>query len=252
MNNYENKVKREMLIWEKELLKNPSLSSRFAKGLQNRVNNMIPANIHQIVTQAIKRMVKVVLFGFEFMSKKPLRGTTIAHREKKVLEKIDQYKTLAIASGFGTGAGGIFIGMADFPILLSIKMKFLFEVASLYGFDVKNYKERVFILYVFQLAFSSQQSRQEVYKKIVNWEEYAKSLPTKEDIFDWRSFQQEYRDYIDFEKMLQLVPGIGAVVGAYANNKLMKQLGNVAMQAYRLRLLGSPNTTIEHTIITEN
>lgn len=57
--------------------------------------------------------------------------------------------------------------------------------------------------------------------------------------FDWRIFQQEYRDYIDIAKMLQMVPGIGAVVGAYANYKLMDKLGNTAMNAYRLRLLGN-------------
>ena len=54
---------------------------------------------------------------------------------------------------------------------------------------------------------------------------------------DWRKFQQEYRDYIDFAKMLQLVPGIGAFVGAYANNNLLKHLGETAMNAYRLRIL---------------
>ena len=30
---------------------------------------------------------------------------------------------------------------------------------------------------------------------------------------DWQQLQQEYRDTIDFRKMLQLVPGIGAIVG---------------------------------------
>ncbi|PKM50429.1 MAG: ABC transporter-associated protein EcsC [Firmicutes bacterium HGW-Firmicutes-7] len=237
---YDNLVKKEMLLWEKKMLKNPNMTNLLAKGFQNKVNSMVPNKVHHIITEGIKKTVKLVLFGSELMTNKPLKGAPLSLREKKVLEKTDHYKTIAIASGWGTGAGGIMLGMADFPILLSIKVKYLFEVASLYGFDVKNYKERVFILYVFQLAFSSQQSRQKVYKIIENWEQYAKSLPEKEDFFDWRSFQQEYRDYIDFAKMLQLVPGIGAVVGAYANNKLMKQLANVAMQAYRLRYFDSP------------
>jgi hypothetical protein len=33
------------------------------------------------------------------------------------------------------------------------------------------------------------------------------------------------------------VPGIGAFVGAYANNNLLKHLGETAMNVYRLRLL---------------
>jgi len=57
--------------------------------------------------------------------------------------------------------------------------------------------------------------------------------------FDWRNFQQEYRDYIDLAKLLQLVPGIGAVVGAYVNHKLTEKLGEFAMQAYRMRVMNS-------------
>jgi len=58
------------------------------------------------------------------------------------------------------------LGLADFPILLGIKVKMLFEIAALYGYDVKDYKERLYLLYIFQLAFSSQQRRNEVYKII--------------------------------------------------------------------------------------
>ena len=237
MSIYMKKMEREMRTWEREMLKTSNLTDRLAKGLQNKMNNMIPDKAHQVITEAIKKMVKVVLFGSEYTTHKPLIGATLEHREKKVQDKLDRYKTVAMASGWGTGAGGLLLGLADFPILLTIKMKFLFEIASLYGYDVKEYKERVFILYIFQLAFSSQPSRKAVYEKISHWEAYSKTLPEREDIFDWRSFQQEYRDYIDFAKMLQLLPGIGAFVGAYANIKLMKQLGATAIQAYRLRIL---------------
>ena len=41
---------------------------------------------------------------------------------------------------------------------------------------------------------------------------------------DWEKFQTEYRDYIDLAKMLQLVPVIGAPVGAYANYQLLQRL----------------------------
>lgn len=69
-----------------------------------------------------------------------------------------------------------------------------------------------------------------------NWDSYIKTLPDDAESFDWRIFQQEYRDYIDLAKMLQLVPGIGAVVGAYANYKLLNQLGYYACNAYRMRV----------------
>jgi hypothetical protein len=127
--------------------------------------------------------------------------------------------------------------MADFPVLLSLKLKFLFEAASIYGFDVTSYKERLYILYVFQLAFSSRQRTREIYLQLSNWEGFSSTLPQDINSFDWRTLQQEYRDYIDLAKMLQLVPVIGAAVGAVANYRLMDKLGGTAMNAYRLRLI---------------
>ena len=129
------------------------------------------------------------------------------------------------------------MGLADLPLLLSIKIKFLYDAASIYGFDVRDYKERLYILKIFQLAFSSQTSVNKVFNEMENWEEYSKLLPSSLELFNWREFQQEYRDYIDIAKLLQLVPGIGAVVGAYANSKLMDKLGVTAMNAYRMRIL---------------
>ena len=46
----------------------------------------------------------------------------------------------------------------------------------------------------------------------------------------------EYRDHIDLAKLLQLIPGIGAAVGALVNYKLTNRLGEFAMNAYRMRI----------------
>jgi hypothetical protein len=129
------------------------------------------------------------------------------------------------------------LGLADFPLLLGIKLKLLFDIASLYGFDVSDYKERVYLLHIFELTFSSQKHRNEIYRKLVNWDDESAALPNDINQFDWRSFQQEYRDYIDLAKMAQLVPLIGAPVGVIANYQLVKKMGETAMNAYRMRLL---------------
>jgi uncharacterized protein (DUF697 family) len=129
------------------------------------------------------------------------------------------------------------MGFAEFPVLIGIKMKLLFNIAALYGFNVKDYKERLYILYIFQLTYSSQQRRNEIYNLLQNWESYSILLPADADKFDWRTFQQEYRDYIDLAKMAQLIPLIGAAVGAIANYHLIAQLGETAMNCYRMRML---------------
>ena len=55
------------------------------------------------------------------------------------------------------------------------------------------------------------------------------------DQFDWRRFQQEYRDYIDLAKMAQMLPLIGAPVGMIVNYRLLDRLGETAINAYRMR-----------------
>ena len=115
----------------------------------------------------------------------------------------------------------------------------LFSIAATYGFDTNDYKERLFILHVFQLAFSSQHKRNEVFEIIQDWDRRKSGLPQNINDFDWRTFQLEYRDHIDLAKLLQLIPGIGAVVGAVVNHKLTHRLGKMAMNAYRLRLMNS-------------
>jgi len=237
MQTYEEKVKEELKVWQKRMSRKPSLANRLTKGLQGRVNNLVPEKLHRLVTEAIKNMTKAVLFGSEFITKEPLMTASLEQREDIVREKLNFYKKAAVISGAGIGTGGILLSLADLPVLLSLKMKFLFDTASTYGFNVKDYKERLYILNIFQLAFSSQERSAELYQEILDWNNLVQELPSDINLFDWRTFQQEYRDYIDLVKLLQLVPGIGAVVGAYANYQLMDKLGETAVNAYRLRLL---------------
>ena len=235
MRSYEEQAYRELELWKLKIGKGPTLLNYAAKSLQNRINKLIPEKVHKVITVAIEKMVKTVLFGAKYTTKELRQDGSLELREAFVRERIKFYRKTASAEGAMTGAGGILLGLADFPILIGIKVKLLFDIAALYGYDVKNYKERLYILHIFQLAFSSQQGKIEVLKKIECWETYHKELPDDVDQFDWRTFQQEYRDYIDLAKMAQLIPVIGAAVGAIVNFKLINKLGETAMNCYRMR-----------------
>lgn len=237
-------IAAELKLWQKKITRKPSLVGYLSKSVQNRVNRMIPEKVHAAITGAIKQMVRGVLFGAGYVAQTHPPIQSLAEREMLVSQRIRFYQTTAAAEGGITGAGGILLGLADFPILLGIKMKLLFDIAGLYGFDASDYKERVYLLHIFELAFSSQQHRRHVFGQMQDWEEKKKALPEDIHQFDWRAFQQEYRDYIDLAKMAQLVPGIGAVVGVVVNYRLIKQLGETAMNAYRMRLLAPGENNI--------
>ena len=240
---YGNNIGRELTAWQKKMLRRPSIAGKLSKSLQDKINSYIPKKVHNAITTTIKQMVRAVLFGSKYTVPKKNNFSSIEETENAILQKINNYKKTAAVEGGITGAGGILLGFVDFPVLLGIKIKLLFDIAAMYGFDVKDYRERLYILHIFQLAFSSQQHRRAVYEEIANWQQKIQQLPDDIHAFNWYHFQQEYRDYIDLAKMAQLIPGIGAVVGVVVNYQLIKKLGNTAMNAYRMRLLISPDQT---------
>jgi hypothetical protein len=236
---YEQTAFDELKHWQTQMLRRPSILNSLSKKVQTKINSYIPEKVHKAITTTIKQMVRGVLFGSQYTTKKPATIHNLQQTEEAVEKLVKTYRNTAAVEGGITGAGGILLGLADFPILLGIKLKMLFDIAALYGFDVKDYKERVYILHIFELAFSSHEHRRNVFLKMQDWDEKKKQLPDNVNAFDWRTFQQEYRDYIDLAKMAQLIPGIGAVVGIVVNYKLIKQLAHTAMNTYRMRLYNS-------------
>lgn len=236
---YEEIAEEELQMWQRKMLRRPSLFSNVSKRIQTKINSWIPEKIHKAITVTIKQMIRGVLFGAKYTTAKPLMNMSLLVRENMVRKKIETYKTTAAVEGGVTGAGGILLGLVDFPVLIGIKIKLLFDIAGLYGFDINDYKERVYLLHIFELAFSSESHRRDVYLEMIDWEIKSKDLPDDINQFDWRNFQQEYRDYLDIAKMAQLIPVIGAPIGFVVNYRLVKKLGITAMNAYRMRLMAT-------------
>jgi len=220
----------ELAAWRETMLAEPSAFAKAAKGLQMQVNRMIPEKIHAAVTKVIEQMTRGILTGSDFVSGAPLTSGSLRDREIRVRKAISSYRNVATLEGGATGAGGFLLAAADFPALIAIKIKLLFEIATLYGHDAGDWRERLYILSIFQLAFSGADHRKDVFRAMTEGRQ-----PASPEDFDWRKFQQEYRDYIDLAKLAQLLPVVGAPIGAIVNYRLVEQLGETAMNAYRLR-----------------
>ncbi|MGK7390170.1 MAG: EcsC family protein [Candidatus Cyclobacteriaceae bacterium M2_1C_046] len=221
--------------WRAKMSRKPTILNRAAKGVQHKINKIIPEKVHVVFTQTVKGLTRSVLFGAGFTTFKRKRIGSFEDAEKHVISRINFYSKSSAAEGAITGFGGFLYGLADFPLWLSLKMKLLFEIANAYGVDISDYKERLYILYIFQLTFSSQKHRNTIFETMKNWDQKKEELPSDIHEFDWRTFQLEYRDFIDLAKLIQLIPGVGAIAGAYVNHTYTKRLGRDAMNAYRLR-----------------
>ncbi len=235
MPTHEETARIELEHWQQQMLELPGVFNRTAQRLQRKVNSYIPDSVHSAITTVLRQMIQAVLTGSHYTAPAPLEGLSLAEREARIVDRIDFYRRTAAAEGGITGAGGFILGIADFPLLLTLKIKLLFDIASMYGHSTLDYKERLYILSIFQLAFSSDAHRRTVYLEIADWQTRLDELPASIDDYDWRTLQQEYRDYIDLAKLAQLLPVIGAPVGIVVNNRLVRKLGDTAMNAYRMR-----------------
>lgn len=238
---YEQQVRKELAEWERNMFKPAGWLEKTSKSISQRINQWIPPKMHQIITTTIRSIVRTALFGAEYTPKRPVQHQIeLETADKEANELFRLYQKIAVAEGAGTGAGGIVLNAVDFPALIAIKMKFLFELAHVYGYDTKVFSERVFILKVFQMTFAGPQNRAQILNSIKQWpiekEQWAYDTEYSETL-DWETFQIEYRDAIDFRKMLQMVPGIGAIAGAWANYTILEELREFAINAYRLRKL---------------
>jgi hypothetical protein len=232
---YEGWVRGELAHWRTKVLKPPGAFDRAAAGLQGTVNKVIPEKVHLAVTKVIEQLTRGILTGSDFTTAAPLEGAPLSERDRRAASAIAAYRTTAAVEGGVTGAGGFLMAAADFPALIAIKIKLLFDLASTYGHDTGDFAERLYLLHVFELAFSSPGHRADVFHALEDWD--ARPHPSSLDAFDWRTFQREYRDYIDLAKLAQMIPVIGAPVGAVVNYRLLDRLGETAVNAYRQRWL---------------
>ena len=117
---YEKQARAELHRWQEQMSARPGLWSHATRGLQRRINGLIPERVHETVTTIIKQMTRAVIAGSNFTAPAPVHGRTLAQREVLVGEKIENYsRTAAIEASFAstalvvadvTGAAGTVIG----------------------------------------------------------------------------------------------------------------------------------------------
>ena len=232
----ETTVRAEVEAWRARMLRRPGLWDRATRGTQDRINRIIPERVHAIVTAGVEAMAKGILFGSDLVTARPIADGSLAARELRARAMIRTYRNTAGVEGGVAGAGGFMLAVADFPALMAIKVRMLGDVVGAYGWGGDTVRERLFVLHIFHLAFASARRRPEALAELERWIA-GSDQPQAITDYDWRRFQIEYRDYIDLAKLAQLIPVVGAPIGAVVNWRLVDRLGETAMMACRMRWL---------------
>ena len=227
-------VRAEVEAWKARVVRRPGLWDKATRGAQDRINRIIPERVHAVVTAGVESMSKGIMTGSDWIQATPLAEGSLAAREIAAHRVIRLYRGTASVEGGVAGAGGFLLAAADFPALMAIKLRMLGEIVARYGWAGGSPRERLFVLHIFHLAFASARRRPQALAELEAWIDRADGTV---EAYDWRTFQIEYRDHIDLAKLMQLVPVIGAPVGAVVNWRLVDRLGETAIMACRMRWL---------------
>ena len=162
----------------------------------------------------------------------------------------NKHIAFAAAEGGATGARG-FAGLAaDIPALFSILLREIQEIGTCYGYDVTTKWEREYVLQVLRAGFASNvkakvafiMSLKEFEQILIKvaWKKMAGDLATKQLtkhslLAALRQFAKTLGIQLTKRKALQMIPIIGALVGASMNGTLANDIGKAAYMSYRRR-----------------
>jgi len=166
----------------------------------------------------------------------------------------------ATAEGGATGSTG-FLGLAaDIPALFSISLRLIQQIATCYGYDVQKDIEQDYVLHVLrtgstgdikaklEFLISLKQIEQILVK--VAWKQMNESLARREigklaALAALRQFAKSLGIQITKRKALQMVPIIGALVGASFNATFVNDVGRAAYMNYRRRWIEEHHASID-------
>ena len=78
---YEARARKELAEWRAEMLKDPGLWETATRGVQDRINKIIPEAVHKVVTGAIENLTKGILTGSDWTTATPLLVAPLSERE---------------------------------------------------------------------------------------------------------------------------------------------------------------------------
>ncbi len=156
----------------------------------------------------------------------------------------------AATEGAGTGALGIAGLAADIPALFGLLVRQIQEIGCCYGYDPYEIDEREYLLHILRAGFASNvklkmefivamKQFEEILVRMA-WKKMAKELANKQItkgamLAGLRQLAKALGIQLTKRKALQMIPIVGAVVGASLNGILANDIGRTAYMSYRRR-----------------
>ncbi|PKG23405.1 EcsC family protein [Niallia nealsonii] len=146
-------------------------------------------------------------------------------------------KKWATLQGASTGVGGIFTLSIDIPVLLSMQLKILQDIAICYGFNPNDKKERIFIIKCLQFVSADIVGKEAILKQLAEFEENNEHVQREviSEMQGWKEVVFAYRDTFGWKKLFQMVPVFGIIFGAFSNRSSIEAIAEAGDMLYRKR-----------------
>ncbi len=262
---YINRVREEIIAWEKE---GPGFLSNVTDAIlwlpSKMAEAMIPNGVQEAVAKAIEGCLNALMFSadYTFSDADVIKEVASHNAELNSLNRIANSNDLesmdlsantfwnwnlgyAVAEGGVTGAGGLAGLAANIPALYAIVFRCIQQIALCYGFDTSNDEEKVYMLGILSVASSADvKSRQaamvfmrqiqvDIMKK--TWKKLAQEGGRGALITMIKQTAKTLGIQLTKRKALQLIPAIGALIGAGFDGAYLQDVARAAKNCYRKR-----------------
>jgi len=217
------------------------------------IDKFTPAFIQNKIGLLLDELGQYVQTGGSYLSsatKIPAYYPNLAVNTLEDVEKLDisimdtavekitgNRKKIATFQGASTGIGGIFTLTIDIPLLLSLQLKTLQDIAICYGYDPKVKEERLFIVKCMQFVSADIVGKQVILTQLSQFDNPDDS--TKREVLSelqgWREVVFSFRDQFGWKKLFQMVPIAGLVFGAFINRSAVNDIAEAGKMLYRKR-----------------
>lgn len=259
---YRAAAEKEICAWENE---SPGYVAQIGDALlrpaQMAAEKLIPTGVQDAVGRAIIASLTTLSDASErTLDKKAIAKKVRGHRIKlgddlkasdaAAKEYWSWNVRCAVMEGGVTGATGWPGLIADVPLLFGISLRTIQQIAICYGYDITKDAEREYIVQILRVGSSGdikakvefliglKQVEQVLLK--VTWKKMNEALARKEIsrlslLAAIRQFAKSLGIQITKRKALQLVPFVGALIGAAFNATFVNDVGRAAHMSYRRR-----------------
>ena len=173
-----------------------------------------------------------------------IEGLSLAMIERIVNGLAAKYRVAGVGEGAVAGSAGAGGLAADIPVLTTLALRAIGEYATYYGFDLEEKDERLYMLYVLSLACSLDSSAK--YKVLAEMNTVAVRIAQNTEweaanktvlLQSIKKIAEKFGDKLTKKKLMQIVPGIGAVIGAWSSSSLLADICEASYYVYRKRFL---------------